>query len=68
MAYVLLRSCGVSGPAFQTSMLFFALPISPATYVLSAQLNSDTTLASAIIAVSTILSFFSLSAILLLFY
>ena len=48
-------------------MLFFTLPASPATIVLSSQLNSDTEFASAAIVLSTLLSFFSLSVVLLTF-
>jgi malonate transporter and related proteins len=64
--YLLLKALGVSGLGFRIGMVFFALPTSTALYVLSSQLNSDTELASAAIALSTILSFFSLSAALLL--
>jgi malonate transporter len=53
--------------SFQVGMLFFALPTSPAIIVLSSQLNSDTEFASASIVVSTLLSFFSMSAVLLSF-
>lgn len=49
-----------------TTGVFFALPTSTAIYVLSAQLNSDTELASAAIMVSTVLSFIPLSVALLL--
>jgi hypothetical protein len=49
-------------------MLFFALPTSTSIYVLSSQLGSDTALASATIVVSTVLSFFSLSAVMILFF
>jgi predicted permease len=48
-------------------MLFFALPTSPAIIVLSSQLNSDTEFASAAIVASTLLSFFSMSTVLLTF-
>lgn len=51
----------------QVGMLFFALPTSPAIIVLSSQLNSDTEFASAAILLSTLLSFFSMSAVLLIF-
>lgn len=54
----------VDGLLFQTGMIFFALPASTAIYVLSSQLNSDTGLASASIALSTLLSFISLSVVL----
>jgi predicted permease len=61
-----VRLAGVSGPDVLTLMLFFALPASTAMYVLSGQLDSDTQVASAIIVLSTLLSFLSLSAVLLL--
>ena len=67
IGYFLLKAMHVTGTPFQVSMLFFTLPTSPAMYVLSSQLNSDTALASATIFLSTILSFFSMSAALLLF-
>ncbi|MFH0781926.1 MAG: AEC family transporter [Pseudomonadota bacterium] len=56
----------VSGLPFKVGMIFLALPASTAIYVLSSQMNSDTNLASASIVVSTLLSFFSLSVVLLL--
>jgi predicted permease len=52
----------------QIGMLFFALPTSPAIYVLSSQLNSDTRLAAATIVLSTLLGFFSLSIVLVFFF
>ena len=61
VGYVLLKAFAVSQPGFKVGMIYFALPTSTALYVLSAQLNSDTELASAAIALSTLLSFFSLS-------
>ena len=66
VGYLLLIRFGVAGVAFKVGLIYFALPTSPALYILSSQLNSDTELASAAIALSTILSFFSLSAALLL--
>ena len=57
----------VSPESMKVGMLFFALPTSTAIYVLSAQLNSDTRLASASIVLSTILSFFSLTAVMIIF-
>ncbi len=62
-----LRQMQVSGPDMLTGMLFFAMPASTAMYVLSAQLDSDADLSSAIIVLSTMVSFFSLSAVLLIF-
>jgi hypothetical protein len=66
VGYVLLNYWQVTGVAFKTGMIFFTLPTSTALYILSAQLNSDTSLASASIALSTALSFISLSIALLL--
>ena len=56
----------VSGLPFKVGMIFLTLPTSTAIYVLSSQMHSDTNLASAAIVVSTLLSFVSLSVILLL--
>lgn len=56
----------VTGLPFKVGMIFLALPTSTAIYVLSSQMNSDTNLASAAIVVSTLLSFLSLSVVLLL--
>ena len=64
--YIMLSTLKVSGLPFKVSMIFFTLPTSTAMYVLSSQLNSDTDLASASIFLTTILSFFSLSLILML--
>jgi len=51
----------VSGTPFKVAMLFFALPTSPASYILSEQLNSNVDLATSAIVLSTILSIISLS-------
>ena len=64
--YLFLILFGVSGLVLKVGLIYFALPASSALYILSSQLNSDTDLASASIALSTILSFFSLSIVLLL--
>ena len=56
---------GVGGLAWKVSMLFFALPTSTAIYILSSQLHSDTELASAVIVMSTLLSFGSMALVLL---
>ena len=61
-----MKAMGVAGPSFGVGMVFFALPTSTALYILSSQLNSDTELATAAIAVSTRLSVGSLSAALLM--
>ena len=57
---------GVAELNLKIGLIYFALPTSPALYILSSQLNSDTNLASASIALSTILSFISLSIALLI--
>ena len=64
--YLLLKIFHATGISFKVGMIYFALPTSTALYILSSQLSSDTELASAAIALSTILSFFSLSAALLI--
>ncbi len=61
-----LKGWGVTGLPFTIGMLYFALPTSTALYILSAQLNSDTELASTAIAVSTLLSFGPMAAVLVL--
>ncbi|MCG8335368.1 MAG: AEC family transporter [Proteobacteria bacterium] len=66
VGYTLLNYWQVTGIAFKTGMIFFTLPTSTALYVLSAQLNSDTNLASSSIVLSTVLSFLPLSIALLL--
>ena len=64
--YVLLSSFGFSGLAFQVGMLYFAMPTSPAAFILSSQLGSDPDLASACTVSSTLFSLFSLSIVTLL--
>jgi predicted permease len=59
--YCFLVLFDVTGLALRIGMIFFTLPTSTALYVLSSQMNSDTRLASASIATSTVLSFFPLS-------
>ena len=66
VGYLFLIKFGVAGVALKVGLIYFALPTSTSLYILSSQLNSDTELASAAIALSTILSFFSLSVALLL--
>jgi predicted permease len=55
----------VSDLSFKVAMLYFALPTSPANYILSGQLNSDVDLATAAIVLSTVLSIVSLSVTLI---
>jgi predicted permease len=63
---LLFKLMHVTGMAFHVGMIFLALPASPAIYILSSQLNSDTELATAAIVLSTVLSFISLSMVLCL--
>jgi malonate transporter len=67
LGFAMLRAWGVGGPAFKVAMIFFALPTATSSYILSSQLGSDTDLAAATIVLSTLISFFSLSAVLTLF-
>ena len=67
IGWMLLRWTGVGGLDLQIGMIYFALPISPATYVLASQLKSDTRLTSATIALSTALSVFPLAIVLTVF-
>jgi predicted permease len=67
VGWACLNVVDASALSFQVGMLFFCLPPSPAIVVLSSQLNSDTEFAAAAIVLSTILSFFSMSAVLLTF-
>ncbi|MCU0558993.1 MAG: AEC family transporter [Desulfobacterales bacterium] len=61
-----LRAAGLNGLPFSVGMLYLALPTSTALYLLSAQLNSDTQLAATAIALSTLLAFGPMAAVLLL--
>ncbi len=65
--FVLIKLLNVSGSAACIAMIYFSLPTSPANYILSQQLNSNTDLASSSIIASTVLSTISISVILLLF-
>ena len=64
--FLVYRIVGLDELAFKVGMIFLSLPTSTAIYVLSSQLKSDTELASAAIVLSTLLSFISLSVVLLL--
>ncbi len=67
VGWLFLNAFDASTLSLQVGMLFFTLPASPAIIVLSSQLNSSTEFASAVIVLSTVLSFFSMSAVLLTF-
>ena len=64
--YIFLNAFNATGISFKVGMLYFTLPTSTALYILSSQLSSDTQLASAAIALSTLLSVISLSVALLI--
>jgi malonate transporter len=66
IGFFLLKSFSITGIPFKAGMIFFTLPTATSIYILSAQLNSDTQLASAAIMLSTLLSIISLSAALLI--
>ena len=66
VGYLFLNAFDATGISFKVGMIYFALPTSTTLYILSSQLSSDTQLASAAIALSTILSFISLSIALLI--
>ncbi|MBI4775656.1 MAG: AEC family transporter [Deltaproteobacteria bacterium] len=67
MGYLVLMLFNVVDSFLSTAMLFFALPTSTASYVLSSQLDSDANLASSVIVLSTLLSTGSLSLAVWLF-
>jgi predicted permease len=67
VGYFCLQLFSVSDMPFKIAMIFFALPTSSASYILSAQLNSDVDLATAAIVLSTLLSIGSLSATLMIY-
>ncbi len=66
VGYLFLNAFDATGISFKVGMIYFTLPTSTALYILSSQFSSDTQLASAAIALSTILSFISLSIALLI--
>ncbi|OQY59756.1 MAG: transporter [Desulfobacteraceae bacterium 4572_88] len=66
IGYFFLNAFDVTGISLRVGLIFFTLPTATSIYVLSAQLNSDTELASAAIVLSTVLSFFSMSVALLI--
>ncbi len=66
IGYGLLTFFEISGVPFKAGMIYLTLPTSTAIYVLSAQMGSDTQLASASIVTSTVISFIPLSIALLI--
>lgn len=67
IGYLALRALGASDTEMLVGMLFLAMPASTAMYVLARLLDSDASLSSAIIVESTAFSFFTLSAVLVVF-
>ncbi len=66
IGYTLLVLLNITGIPFKAGLIFFALPTSTTIYVLSAQLDSDTQMASAAIMLTTLFSFISLSIALII--
>ncbi len=66
--YFFLGLFAVTGQPLRVGMLYFALPTSPAIFILSSQLNSDVRLASAAIVISTLLGLVSLALVLVIFF
>jgi len=64
---VLMSLFKVDPASMLVGMIFFSLPTSTATYILSSQLDSDRNLASASIFLSTLISILSLSAVISIF-
>ena len=67
IGWVFLSLLGVSGLGLAVALVFLALPTATSAYILSTQMNSDADLAGASIVLSTLLSFISLSVVLMLF-
>lgn len=66
IGYLFLNAFNATEISFKVGMIYFTLPTSTALYILSSQLRSDTQLASAAIALSTLLSVISLSVALMI--
>lgn len=67
VGWAFLWLAGVSGLDLAVAMVFLSLPTATSAYILSTQMNSDADLAGAAIVLSTLLSFVSLSLVLMLF-
>lgn len=65
LGFLLLNAIGIQGIDLRVAMIFLALPTSSMSYILSSQLHSDPHLASAAVALTHVLSFVSLSIVLL---
>ncbi|MCB2228866.1 MAG: AEC family transporter [Desulfarculaceae bacterium] len=67
IGWAFLSLLGVHGMGLAVALVFLALPTATSAYILSTQMNSDADLAGAAIVLSTLLSFISLSVVLMLF-
>lgn len=67
IGFAALHLLHITGDDRLTAMLFFAMPASTAMYVLTRELGGDSDLSSAIIVLSTLASFVSLSVVLTVF-
>ncbi len=61
-----LHLAGAGGLAYKVAVVYFVLPSSPSAHILSSQLNSDSQFAVGAVALTTVLSFISLSIALVL--
>jgi malonate transporter len=67
IGWLVLSALGAKGLPFEVAMIFFALPTATAAYILAVQFKSDADLVMATTVLSTLLSFISLSAVLVAF-
>ncbi|AXX93590.1 transporter [Malaciobacter molluscorum LMG 25693] len=65
--FFIARAFGVQGDALAVLVLFGSMPTASSAYILAKQLGGDMKLMSAIITTETLVSIFSISAILMLF-
>lgn len=63
-----LSLAGASGLAFKVAAVYFVLPSSPSAHILASQLGSDAEFAVGAVALTMLLSFFSLSIALMLLH
>ena len=63
LGLIFMHLLGVRGPSLAVGLIFLGMPTSSQSHILSAQLGSDPELAAGGIALTTLLSFFTLSLI-----
>jgi predicted permease len=66
IGYAVGRFVGLSGIELTVAVLFCAMPTAVSSYILAEQMDVDPDLAASAVVICTVLSFFSLSAILLI--